>query len=661
MLQLNAHVSADDLQRDIAFVKADTKQHYQSPWPRRVGLFIFFFILGLLATRYARNLAVDAGHQWLIILTGVMFVTAMVWSLLWFKNGGLAAWLAQCSGDYHWEINAQGISVRVKDASNLFAWSNIIALMESDEAWYFYLRRNIAISIPKQASEANNEKVQAHLVSNVAAEYWRKHPDNHGLTLPNNLTQGLQQKSFWSDLSTNLLGGMQLAFFAKVTGLSFKVCTSQWIALIVLEVLIIAFFDYCTAGVNPQFNIYGFTHYSANYLLLLLAGIYILHVAMASQWLGRLVIMLLSATIVMELVYLPVRTALILKDGYVSTWLNWLVWAIYVVWLLLVAGRTIRKLINYPLPTILLLTTSYSFFVLVLSGFLVEQSFFTEDYDAKYDAIKTPKIDVESTYYQQAAMVNKAVDALKPERAGVADLYFVGLAGASYQDVFLNEVQFTQKLFDKSFDTVGRSILLANHQSTLNSLPLGNLHNLSDTLDGMAKRMNKDEDILFLFLSSHGSQPNENRLDYEISTDFYPFQQNNIEAKKLKIALDASGIKNRVIVVSACHSGGFVDALKDENSLIMAAARKDRSSFGCGNEEKFTYFGDAYFVQSLNKMTKIGAHSFSQAFDNAKKIISKKEQALQKDSPASEPQMYQGSAIKAKLAELEARLRAAKP
>ena len=175
--------------------------------------------------------------------------------------------------------------------------------------------------------------------------------------------------------------------------------------------------------------------------------------------------------------------------------------------------------------------------------------------------------------------------------------------------------------------------------------------------------MNKDEDILFLFLSSHGSAPSHSKLgkkqnDYEISTEFYPLEPNAIQAKKLKIALDASGIKNRVIVVSACHSGGFIDAIKDENSLIMTASRKDRSSFGCSNKEKYTYFGDAYFVQSLANAAKAGQFDFSLAFESAKKIIMKKEhKEVAKDLP-SEPQMFEGAAIKAKLVQLEARLKA---
>ena len=651
MLQLSTHVTTDDLQRDIAFIKADSKLNAHTKWAVTLRAFVIWLIVSLVVTRSLGAIHVSSATNWLFALTGLLFVSSVIASVLWIKQGGMAAWLVKCSGEFTWQLNAEGISINIKEASNSFAWSSIIALVESADAWHFYLRRNLAVSIPKSASE------NPHYFANMAAQYWRKHPDNAGLTLQTSLVAGLNQQSFWSDLSTNLIGGLKLAFFKTPTALSFKVRTSQWLALIAIDILLLAFFDYCVSGPKPQFNLYGISDYSLNYSLLLLAAMCICTILAAKRWLPHLMVMLLATTFALELFYLPLRSALIIQDGNSGAWLHWFVWGVYVVWLLFVVARTIKLLFNYPLPTIGVLTAVYSFFVLALAGLFTQQQFFIKDYAEDYADYEANKIDVEATYYAQTKLVQQALDTTLPERAGVADLYFIGLAGASYQDVFMNEVQFTQKLFDQSFDTDLRSILLINNKKTINSAPLANMHNLAATLDGMAKKMNKDEDILFLFLSSHGSQPDKNSTDYEISTDFYPFEQNNIEAKKLKIALDTSGIKNRVIVVSSCHSGGFVDALKDENSLIMAAARKDRSSFGCGNEEKFTYFGDAYFVQSLTKAAKLGSFDFSLAFENAKKIISQKEQTLQKDSPASEPQMFEGRAIKAKLTELKTRLK----
>ena len=63
--------------------------------------------------------------------------------------------------------------------------------------------------------------------------------------------------------------------------------------------------------------------------------------------------------------------------------------------------------------------------------------------------------------------------------------------------------------------------------------------------------------------------------------------------------LDDAGIRNRVIVVSSCYSGTFVDALRDDDTLVMTASAKDRNSFGCSNEADFTYFGKAYFDEAL--------------------------------------------------------------
>ena len=57
-----------------------------------------------------------------------------------------------------------------------------------------------------------------------------------------------------------------------------------------------------------------------------------------------------------------------------------------------------------------------------------------------------------------------------------------------------------------------------------------------------------------------------------------PLELAPLTAPALRSLLDDAGIKWRIIVVSACYSGGFVDALQDDNTLIVtAAARGPRS------------------------------------------------------------------------------------
>ena len=261
--------------------------------------------------------------------------------------------------------------------------------------------------------------------------------------------------------------------------------------------------------------------------------------------------------------------------------------------------------------------------------------------------VKAPdaNIDTEQTYYAQPGLVAAKLAALAPERPGIADLYFLGFAGTSTQDVFLKEARFAQKLFDDRFDTRNRSLLLANNPSSVGELPVASASNLRVALAGVAKKMNLDEDILFLFLTSHGSK-------HVFSIYFPELALDDLGDRELRQMLDDSGIKWRVIVISACYSGSFIDALKNDRTLVLTAASADRTSFGCSNENDFTYFGDAYLNEALRK-----DRNFITAFEHARTSIAARE-AKEKLTP-SEPQIFVGKAIKAKLDQLEERL--AKP
>ena len=73
----------------------------------------------------------------------------------------------------------------------------------------------------------------------------------------------------------------------------------------------------------------------------------------------------------------------------------------------------------------------------------------------------------------------------------------------------------------------------------------------------------------------------------------------DLTGEALADALRASGIKWRVIVISACHSGAFIESLKDPYTMVITAAAPDRTSFGCSDDRDLTYFGEAFFRDSL--------------------------------------------------------------
>jgi hypothetical protein len=246
------------------------------------------------------------------------------------------------------------------------------------------------------------------------------------------------------------------------------------------------------------------------------------------------------------------------------------------------------------------------------------------------------------TLSAQPQLLAARLAGLLPQRPGVVQLYFVAVAGTSTQDVFMKEVRSAQALFDQRFDTRGRSLLLVNNPRTVRELPVASSANLQAALAGIAGKMNVEEDILFLYLTSHGAK-------HVFAVRFPELGLADLSDTELRAILDRSGIKWRVVVISACHSGSFVDALKTEHTLILTAAAANKTSFGCSNENDFTYFGDAYINMALRREL-----SFVAAFEQARQLIVAREKA-ERLTP-SEPQIYVGKAIKAKLRQLEQRL-----
>jgi hypothetical protein len=152
--------------------------------------------------------------------------------------------------------------------------------------------------------------------------------------------------------------------------------------------------------------------------------------------------------------------------------------------------------------------------------------------------------------------------------------------------------------------------------------------------------MNPDEDVLFLFVSAHGDR------EHRLSAAQPPLELAPLTPTALARMLQDAGIKWRVVVVSACYSGGYIEPLRDDNSLVITAAAPDRSSFGCEAGRDFTYFGQAYFRDALEK-----TRSFAQAFELAKEIVGKQE-AVERLLP-SLPQMWVGPGIASRLKALD--------
>ena len=252
---------------------------------------------------------------------------------------------------------------------------------------------------------------------------------------------------------------------------------------------------------------------------------------------------------------------------------------------------------------------------------------------------------------EQKTLLDAALNRLPAQRPGVTDMYVLGVAGDASEDVFRNEVTYLQQLSAQRWNAAGRMVSLINQPDNRNghdATPQATIENLRYTLDALGQKLDPRQDVLFLYMSSHGTHES----DFYLQTG--DGQEQFLGAETLKRMLDEAGIGNAVVVVSACYSGRFVSELKAANHMVISAARKDRPSFGCGNTDTATWFGRAFLVEALN-----ATNDFSQAFTQASATVREREREEQEQP--SQPQFYAGADIVPILAQWRARLPASQP
>jgi len=158
---------------------------------------------------------------------------------------------------------------------------------------------------------------------------------------------------------------------------------------------------------------------------------------------------------------------------------------------------------------------------------------------------------------------------------------------------------------------------------------------LAETLQMQARGMHRDDDILFVILTSHGSPDglavNAGKL------------AETLKPSSLAEMLERTGVRYKVVVISACYSGVFIPRIANADTLVITAADAHHPSFGCEDRAKWTYFGDAFFNIALRR-----TKNLKEAFLLARAIVSKRE--LHQRFEPSNPQMAGGANVEPLLA-----------
>ncbi|MFO1303769.1 MAG: C13 family peptidase [Burkholderiales bacterium] len=444
-------------------------------------------------------------------------------------------------------------------------------------------------------------------------------------------------------LKCNLRAGLQCAFFMRANVVA---TWGQAGLLLALNAVSIVFWEWVVAGFAPRFDPTALPGASFGLLLLWAAACAIAALNRTPARALDLAVALLSAGVWLDVVLSLAHVAAYRAgDGYWALWAQWIVYVVAIAWPVAIAAclRTEAFSLAWPrrgaaaLAAIVLVGVP-----LLYSG--GSRPLWVEDHperEASGERLDFEAAGREEVLYAQAGLLDRDLAALLPREPGRPNLYLIAVAGYGYQAVFRREVDAVDKLFAERFGTAGRSIRLVNSPSTVLTTPVATRTALARSIRQVGALMDPEQDILFLFLTSHGSKQGR------FSLDLYPFRFAPVTPPELRQMLDEAGIRNRVIVVSACYSGTFLEPLRTEDSLVITASAADRNSFGCSNEADLTYFGKAYFDDALRR-----TDSFVEAFDLALPAIAAREK--QSDYKPSEPQRAVGSRIEDTLARWQA-------
>jgi len=326
----------------------------------------------------------------------------------------------------------------------------------------------------------------------------------------------------------------------------------------------------------------------------------------------------------------------------------WYAWAIYVGFFVWSAAATwrIARAVN-PSARVAAGLVLWTVFVMGLSASLLNTQSWEPTYADDEDIGEAETLSLSQEAFEtQQALLQETLSVIKPHAGSGRQIYGVIYAPYS-QDVFLRESVMVKELLEQRFDAQGRVVRLVNHPTTTDSIPWATHLNLERSIEALAKVMDKERDVVVLYLTSHGG------ADFTLSSQHWPLEVKDLTAEELRDTLDRSGIQNRVIAVSACYSGGWIEPLQGDNTLVMTAADKEHTSYGCGSKSELTFFGRAVFDEQLRK-----TRSFEEAFRAAVPVIAEREKEGGKSDGFSNPQISVGKNIQAVLREWEAQLTA---
>ncbi len=213
--------------------------------------------------------------------------------------------------------------------------------------------------------------------------------------------------------------------------------------------------------------------------------------------------------------------------------------------------------------------------------------------------------------------LSRAEAALKQTAGTDRTLIFVGAALHSQSTAFQSDILAMEQRL-ASFGMPMQSILLSNPPKDQKALfPAATQQNLSEVFSRVGAWSDRYPITVVVLMSSHG---NVDQLAINIADQpLAPIRSAVLDVwlRRLHPATPTA------LILSACHSGSFLTALRDGARVVLTASAADRSSFGCSTKSTNTWFIESLLDQGMRP-----ALSWSESFLRTAKRVDAKEREL---------------------------------